>query len=234
MQPRLRIRTLLLAAGLALRSAIVPAEAPTHESLAAHGIEGPAAEVLLAAFAGAAREELPAAALRARLDEGLAKDAGPAAVAEAVVRRLEMLRQARELLSPDADRARPEPHEAEAALVNLARALESGVPAEVFADVFPRGRGAFSPRAQALVEAAERLHLAGVGADAVAQFLRDALDRELRRMEALRAAEFWIRRHREGVAPEDIRRALWGARSPGAGRHDDEPGRGPHRRRRNQ
>ena len=204
-------------------------ETAAREAMRARGLEGPAMESIAGRFADAARRGLPRSPLRARLEEGLAKRADPEAIAAAVDRRLDALVRADVLLAGSDEGRRPHGVDADAGLLVLVQALESGVPEEAFEGLFRPGRGGLSPRMQAVVEAGELLHLAGVDGDAVTWFMRDSRDRNLRRMEAIRAARFWIRLHGEGVPGEEIRRRLWPER-PAETRNDDVPrDQGPRR-----
>jgi len=189
-------------------------------------------EVILAVFHRAEKESLPLAQLHARLREGLIKRAEPEAIRAALERRVEYLLKAQDLLRATSrpSRRRPVPHGLEV----LASALESGLPTETFAGLLLPVRGAVSYRIEAMIEAGEMLHLAGVAPDAVRTFMRDARSRDLERSLTFRAARLWIQHHQEGVAGEDIRRRVWSTdlrSNPGTDCPSGSPRRAPQRNR---
>ncbi len=201
-------------------------------ALKAHGVTGAPAEKIRAAFERCESEGLPVDCLRTRLLEGLAKRAEPDVLAEAVGSRLGALRAARDMIRTAGYADPSEPAHGEL-LTSTARAIESGMPPDDLGAVLARGRGQSGGRMQTIVESGESLALAGVDAPTVRAFMIDCLDRNLRRMEMLRAARFSIQQHRGGMNGAEIRRALWGddasqalpLRGPGAGRGG--PGGGP-------
>jgi hypothetical protein len=220
-------------AGAPLCRAGTPTEAQqAAEALQTHGVTGTAAERIRTAIEACESEGLPAEPLRTRLLEGLAKRAAPDALAAAVDARLAALRSARDMIRAAGYGDPAEPSHGEL-LASTARAVESGVPAADLATVLSRGEGGSGGRMQTIVESGESLTLAGVDAATVRAFMMDCLDRNLRRMEMLRAARFSIQQHRGGMNGAEIRRALWGddasqplpLRGQGTGRGG--PGGGP-------
>ena len=209
---------------------------PAVADLTARGVPLPAAERIAGALATCATEGLPIAPLRTRLQEGIAKNAAPDALASAIEARLAALRTARALVGSAGYAEPAEPAHGEL-LVSTARAIESGMPASDLGDVLARGRGQSGGRMQTIVESGESLALAGVDAPTVRAFMIDCLDRNLRRMEMLRAARFSIQQHRGGMNGTDIRRTLWGdgasqalplrGQGAGAGSGRGGPGGGP-------
>ena len=205
---------------------------PTAADLRARGVSEAVAERVAATFRAAQQEGLPAESLHARLQEGLAKGVDAERVAAALEQRLSHLRKAGELLRAARYNDPAEPSHRDL-LVSTARALESGLPADQLAPVLARGEGAAGGRMQTVVESGEALLLAGADAPTVRRFMDDCLDRNLRRMEVLRATRFSIQRFRGGMSGGDVRRALWGGdgeqgqslRGEGAGRGGG--GRGP-------
>ncbi len=160
---------------------------------------------------------VPRALILARLREGLVKQATSAQLIEALKARQQAQQDASALLrsvpqgrrrgrrQPDADRF----HEI------VVRALESGVPREAFENLFadetgPRRLGA--QRMQAIVEAGEMLYLDGMNSDFVRRFMLACRDRQVRRMDALRAARETIVLHRQGMDPDAILRQVWNGR----------------------
>ncbi len=157
---------------------------------------------------------VPRALILARLREGLVKQATSTQLIEALKASQKAQQDASALLRGDPEgrrRGRRQP-EADRFHEILVRALESGVPREAFEDLFageagPHGLGA--QRMQAIVEAGEMLHLAGMDSDIVRRFMLACRDRQVRRMEALRAARQTILLHRQGMGSDAILRQVW-------------------------
>jgi hypothetical protein len=202
------------------------ADGPLSAELNANGIVGDAADRIVAAARRCEACGLPGDFLRARLREGLAKKAAPETLAAAVETRLKSLEESRNLLGAAGYDDRREPSHREL-LESVAHALESGMPPAAFGRVLSRGRGTAALRVQTVVESGESLHLAGLEDETVIGFMTDCLDRNLRRMEILRAARLIVQQHRGGVNSSEIRRALWDDRAPdGGGNPQRSPGRG--------
>ncbi len=163
----------------------------------------------LTCLAEAQRQGVPATALTSRLDEGLAKKAEPQAIATALQARLRVMTQARGMLQAARYDAVPDEPRNEL-LTATGLALESGVAAEDLGAVLKRGGGQAALRVKSVVEAGESLHLAGVDRPTTQALMNDCLDRNLRRMEVLRAVRYSVQQHRGGMSGENIRRSLWG------------------------
>jgi hypothetical protein len=163
----------------------------------------------LACLTEAQRQEVPLPALTTRLEEGLAKKAEPQTVMAAVQTRLRVLTQARTLLQAAHYGTVPELPRNEL-LTATGLALESGVPADDLASTLQRGQGQNALRLKSIIEAGESLRLAGVDRATTQSLMNDCLERNLRRMEVIRAVHYSIQQHRGGMDGENIRRSLWG------------------------
>lgn len=163
-----------------------------------------------------------------RLREGLVKNADEATILKALEKRVRALKEARDILAvqlPCRDR------QAEAVRIVrlLVHALESGMPSEPFRDLLAQQRNQRQRQMQAIIEAAERMYLAEIETDSIHRFMLESRDRQLRRMQILRAAQFWIDRSAEGIDDAVIIKQLrekWENLSP--------PAATPPRRRRQQ
>ena len=174
---------------------------------------------VLACLADARRQGVPPSALTLRLEEGLAKNIEPARLLTSLQTRSRTMLQARTLVqAANYDMALGGP--CDDLLVATGLALESGVPAEDLAAVLLRGNGQFALRMASIVEAGESLHLAGVDSGTTRALMNDCMDRDLRRMEVLRAVRYTIQQHRGGMDGDNIRRALWGGKAAS----EDSPG----------
>ncbi len=164
-------------------------------------------------LAEAQRQGLPVSALSLRMEEGLAKNIEPALLLTALQDRLHVMTQARDLLQASHYDVSTDSPCGEL-LLATGLAIESGVPAEALSTVLQRGNGQSSLRIQSIVEAGESLHLAGMDPETTQALMNDCLDRDLRRMEVLRAVRYSIQQHRGGMNGDHIRRSLWGETSP--------------------
>ncbi len=195
-------------------------------------VTGDDAARIISIFSLIDSERLPSSPFIRRLREGLVKRADPVEIAAALEHRLEMYIEARRILQR-ADDGRRRRSAVPQGLGVLASALESGIPAQIFEDLFPEGWGVMSHRVAAIVEAGETLHLAGVELADVSIFMSDCIKRNLSRTETFRAARFWLRLHREDKDGNEIRRLLWRSadddeREGSAGRRNSRRnGRGP-------
>lgn len=174
-------------------------------------------ETILQHAAQAAAAGVPDAVVLGRLREGLVKRATAAELIEALKTSQLAHQEAMALLRGDRQgrhRGR-RPPETDGLHAILVRALESGLPREAFEDLFageagPRELGA--QRMQAIVEAGEMLHLAGMDVSDVRRFMLMCRERQVRRMVALRAARQAILLHRQGMEPSAILRQVWHGR----------------------
>lgn len=227
----MKFRTLILAGSLGLLANFTswaqsdsPATAPparTDPAAAAfvprlqqRGFTPEQIDQTLACLADARRQGVPAAALTLRLEEGLAKNVEPARLLATLQTRARTMFQARALVqAANYDLVPGGP--GDDLLVATGLALESGVPATDLSGVLQRGDGRFAMRMASIVEAGESLHLAGVDVATTRALMNDCLDRDLRRMEVLRAVRYTIQQHRGGMDGDDIRRSLWGGKAAG-------------------
>lgn len=209
---------LTILAALALRLPAGAAPAPdrvrVEAELRAGGMAAEPAARLAEILDAAARDALPMEPLRNRLQEGLAKHAPPEAIRAALLARAGALKRAMQMLHAATYDENAEPSHRDL-LLAAALALESGVAADDVAGVLQRGGGTSALRIQTAIEAGESLHLAGLDHDTVRTLMFDCLERNLRRMEMLRATRFTIQQHREGTSGGDIRRRLWGGHEAG-------------------
>ena len=175
------------------------------------GRQGFAEEQILgitACLAEAQRQRLPATALTLRLEEGLAKNVEPERLLAGLQTRLRRLLEARTMAEAARYDLAPE-GPGDELLVAVGLALESGLPADDLAAVLRRGNGQSTLRVASIVEAGESLHLAGLDPETTRGLMNDCLDRNLRRMEVLRATRYTIQQHRGGMDGERIRQSLW-------------------------
>lgn len=166
-------------------------------------------------LAGARGAGLPTDMIIFRVREGLAKQASAEAIERAVQTRWQSLRDSASAL----DRAgygAVAPEQKHILLPAVALALESGVPAPDLGDVLARGQGRFAMRMKSIVEAGETLHLAGFASKTVKDLMGDCIERNLGRMEVLRAVRYCIERRHNGLPDADIRASLWGSKTNGA------------------
>ncbi len=224
-------KTLVVTVGLGLL--ILPfsgtfAAQETRELLREHGITGTESEAILKCFDQLEELGLPSELLRLRLREGIVKGVNPQQIKIALEQRMQLLIQSHELLhhrsrADSARRRRQRPVITETDVETLTRALESGIPIALFEELYESQRGIHARRLRAVVEAGEMMHLAGVETESVRQFMLDCRERNLMRMETLRAARYWIDKHQREIEPETIRRQLWGKHESRAnGRPDNK------------
>lgn len=173
-----------------------------------HGFTEGQSQAVSDCLAEARSQNLPTAALTLRLEEGLAKNIDPVRLVASLQARLSTLVQARAMAQP-AHYALEPGSPGDDLLVAVALALESGVAADNLAEVLRRGNGQATLRIASIVEAGESLQLAGIDSETTRNLMNDCMDRDLRRMEVLRAVRYAIQQHRDGVGGADIRRSLW-------------------------
>lgn len=172
----------------------------------------------LSCLAEGQRQGIPATALAQRLEEGLAKNVEPPRLLAALQARSRVMVQARAMVQ--AARYDMVPGSAcDDLLAATGFAMESGVPAEDLAAVLRRGNGQSALRIQSVIEAGETLHLAGIDPATTRTLMNDCLDRDLRRMEVLRAVRYTVQQHRGGMDGERIRKSLWGGNAAIEGTH---------------
>lgn len=202
------------------------------------GMSAEETDALLQAVYAAHKEGLPANNICIKIEEGLAKRVATEQIAAAANTRLHCLREARRLVAslrpgmgrgpggmgggmrhgmgsgnPDgpgpgqgrmADGSGP-PHLIE----NLGVALESGVPADLFREVFSHAGHARMGRIMPVVDAAETLHLAGLKPEQIQRLLVDVVDRDLNRHAIQNLVEVVQRELADGNTFDTVYRALW-------------------------
>lgn len=182
------------------------------------GFTAQQARETLACLADAPHQGVPDSALSLRLEEGLAKHVEPQGLLAALQTRLRFMAQARAMVqAANYDMTRGSP--CDKLLTATGLALESGVPPGNLADILQRGRGQSAARIQSVIEAGETLTLAGVDPVTTRTLMNDCLERDLRRMEVLRAVRYTLQQHRGGLGGDAIRRSLWGRKAIMEGAH---------------
>lgn len=165
-------------------------------------------EKLLAPVLAASEESLPAECVFIKVEEGLAKQVDADRIVAAAEARLECLRKARKLLASNPSGrggAGSPPH----LITRICIVLESGLPEEVLQEVFNRPGGPRYGRLVHVLEAGETLQLAGLDPQNTQQIMNDCLDRNLNRMEILRAVDYVLSEQRNGRGFKAIHADLW-------------------------
>ena len=165
-------------------------------------------EMLLAPVLAASKESLPAECVFIKVEEGLAKQVDAARIVAAAEARLDCLRKARRLIASSPSGlggGQGPPH----LITRTCLVLESGLPEEVLVEIFSRHGGFRYGRLVQVLEAGETLLLAGLGARSTQRIMEDCLDRELNRMEIMRAIDYVLVEHRNGQDFDAIRAKLW-------------------------
>ncbi|RKX43309.1 MAG: hypothetical protein DRP64_08415 [Verrucomicrobia bacterium] len=172
-----------------------------------NGLSSQEADALLRPAYAARDEALPVDSIFIKIEEGLAKHVDAAQVAEAAEARLDCLRKARHLIDgqhPGRGGEGP-PH----LLTYTCMALESGLPEEVLQEVFKRQGGRRYGRLVHILEAGETLQLAGLDPRNTQQIMNDCIDRNLNRLEILRAVDYVLAEQRKGRDFKAIHADLW-------------------------
>ncbi len=165
------------------------------------------ADALLVPVCAAQDEALPAEAVFAKVEEGLAKKVAVDQVTAAAEVRLGYLRRANQLV---AAQSRDEGHGGgQRLVVRTAMALESGLPEEVLQEIFNQYGGRKYGRLGHVLEVAETLQLAGLDVRDTKQIMTDLLDRDLSRAEILRAVDYVLAERRKGRDFAAIHADLW-------------------------
>lgn len=188
--------------------------------LDAAGLQPEEAKPALLVAYEAARSGLPAGSVLAKIEEGALKRVDRETLARVARGRLEVLEQARSLLT-DTGHSQSPPG---TLVTATALALESGLPASALRPSLERAVSKPVGQAKAVVEAGEALHLEGLDSETVGALMLDAMERNLRRPEMLRVVRYAGERHREGMHGTAIRQSLWAAEGPGP---EMGPGSGP-------
>lgn len=171
-----------------------------------NGLTVSEADALLCPVYSAHDESLPTECVLIKIEEGLAKRVEAGRVAGAAEARLECLRKARQLIDGQHPRRGEGPPRL---LVHTCMALESGLPEEVLKEVFSHSGGRRPGRLVHVLEAGETLQLAGLDAQDTKHIMNDFIDRDLNRMEILRAVDYVLAERRKGRDFKDIHADLW-------------------------
>lgn len=164
------------------------------------------ADALFHPVRAATTESLPAECIFMKIEEGLAKQVDASRVAGAAEVRLDCLRRADRLVSAARQgRGGDRQH----LVVHTCMALESGLPEEVLQELFARPAGFRYGRLIHVVEAGERLQLAGCDPRQTSQIMNECLDRDLNRIEIVRAVDFILGERAKGRDFQSIHGELW-------------------------
>lgn len=204
-----RVGVALAALGCVLGTSTFAAEPDLAARLEKGGLAADRARQLAGSVTAAERAGLPVATVVSRIDEGLAKQVPADALERAIQARLDALKTAQGLLA-GAGFADLTVEPVRQLLSATALAAESGVPADDLRAVLARAEGRAAMRMASVVGAGESLQLAGFSSPATRALMLDCIDRNLGRMEVLRAVNHCIQQKRAGRSDDEIRAALWG------------------------
>lgn len=183
------------------------------DQLKANGLTPAAAEPCLAAAREAARDDLPAAAVVSRIEEGATKRAGAEALGQAAEQRLRHLKTAGGLLRETGFGPRSPRHDE--LMMSVALAMESGLSASTLQGVLAQGAGGQSERLRSIVEAGETMVLDGMDEPTIGQMMTDFTQRNMRRSEIMRATRFAVQQHNARMEGSRIRQQLWNGAGSG-------------------
>ncbi len=176
------------------------------------GLSADETDALLAPVYAAREEALPAEAVFCKIEEGLAKKVSVDRVLVAAELRLSYLRSASQMLSLQKKQGKgfSGGHDGgQRLVVRTAMALESGLPKEVLQNVLVRNGGRRPGRVGHVLEAGETLQLAGLDSKYTQQIMIDCLERNLNRMEILRAVDYILTEQNKGRDFKSIYPDLW-------------------------
>jgi hypothetical protein len=170
------------------------------------GLSVSEADALLCPVYAAEAEELPAACVFLKIEEGLAKGVPADQVRATAEQRLDYLRRADELVQAVRQR-RVAQHEH--LVTHTCMALESGLPETVLQNVFNRPGGFRYGRLIHVIEAGEALQLAGLAPGHIQHIMIDCLDRNLNGAEARRVVEIFQTGLKAGKPFDVLHDSLW-------------------------
>lgn len=178
----------------------------TIESCRTNGLAVEDAEALLGPVYTAYAERLPADCVLLKIEEGLTKRIVWEEIQIAADRRLDCLRSADALvLSVREVRGGQHQH----LVIHTCMALESGLPREVFEQVFNRpGRFRYG-RMIHVIEAGESLQLIGLKPEQTLQIMNDCLDRDLTGQEVTRLVSVLKTGLQDGKEFVELYATLW-------------------------
>jgi len=170
---------------------------------------------ILAPVRQAARQGLPQKPIQDKVDEGLAKNVKPEALASAAQTRLERTGQAAALAS----RAGYTKDSEGCNRVTLATALalDAGLSKAELKPILDRGGGRRAGIIESVLGTGEALVRAGYRIEAAQAVMRDCLDHDLRRSEILRLIRVIEQNSHPTSSIPELRRALWGDTDVNAG-----------------
>ena len=169
-----------------------------------NGITLQETDALLCPVSTARSESLPVESILNKIEEGLAKRIDAAQLTAAVEIRLNNQRRAARLIPSGAGGA-----VRQRLIIQVAMALESGLPDEVLKELFERPGGFRYGRVIYVVEMGETLQLAGLNPQNTKQILADCLDRNLNRYEMIRVVDYLLAEHRKGRDFNAVHDGLW-------------------------
>jgi len=192
--------------------------------LKANGLSMEATWECLVPVQEAVRLGLPADPVLARIEEGAAKGVEGKVLQEAGRQRLANLQSAATVLKQTGYADRCAKHDQ--LMKSVALALESGLSADELQGVLARANGGQSERMRSIVEAGETMRLSGMDEATVGQMMTDFMQRNMRRMEVIRASRFAVQQHRRHVEGTRIRQQLWDGTGAGSrwGHGENTPG----------
>ncbi len=177
------------------------------------GLSADEADALLAPVCAAREEALPAEAVFCKIEEGLAKKVSVDRVLVAAELRLDCLCSAKQLLASQKKKgegfAGGRYDGNQRLVLRVAMALESGLPKEVLQEVLFRKDACRPGRVGHVLEAGETLQLAGLDPKQTQQIMIDCLERNLNRMEILRAVDYILTEQNKGRDFKSFYPDLW-------------------------
>lgn len=175
------------------------------EKMKAAGFSLEDAGILLGAAFEIRRQELPAAAVMLKIEEGLAKGVEVERLKTAIARRAQTTLAAARLVQETRGAT-----SCEGGLVTaVACALESGLSEAVLRPLLSGSQDLGAGRMRGAMESGELLFLNGFSEEAAGQLASDFLGQQMRRGEMSRATRFAIEQIRQGIPPDEIRKKLW-------------------------
>ena len=163
-----------------------------------------------------AQRGLPPEPVVARIEEGVAKKAEGNAVLSAARQRVRSMGEAAALLKEGGYASGNEA--GRRLVVSVALALESGLRSETLQGVLKDAGGKQTERVRCVIEAGETMRLDGMDEETVGQLMGDFMERNLRRMEIIRASRYAVQQHHARIEGTRIRQQLWsGGTGAGSG-----------------
>jgi hypothetical protein len=175
--------------------------------LASAGISTPQARTLLVPVFQGARSGMPVERIILKLHEGILKGVSFDQIALVIKTRYLSLKKAGQLLSEaglgHAIETAPELH------ISIAFALESGQPHSYLSEVLTAGKGKGLDQLNAVIEAGETLHHAGLEHEPLKLIIKDCLEKDLEWPEVNRVVRHVKEGLKDGLDGKTIRARLW-------------------------